>query len=334
MSDPDDDAAAIARVVDRLLASPHFGETWARHWLDLVRYADTLGHEFDYPLPYAWRYRDYVIRAFNNDIPWNEFIREHIAGDLMDSPRRHPVEHYNESVIGTGFWFLHEAKHAPVDVQLDEVVRLDNQVDVFSRAFLGLTVACARCHDHKFDAVSTSDYYALTGILVSSRRCTAWLDPGREIEQRVAVLERLSRAAETRLTELREADLRAGTVTMTADTAALLAAANEAATLGVDPSTDSAEGSWNGTTDRSLHSEVIGRWVSRLHAAQMDPATDPVSLLAQLAGLTSPEQRRTVALQWARNVATAAARMTRRSVMRYCVNRSRTTGMPRDRHSR
>lgn len=188
VNDSGTDDEAIAAVVDELLASVHFGERWGRHWLDLVRYGETLGHEFDYPLPEAWHYRDYVIRAFNQDVPYRDFVVEHIAGDLLPEPRRHPTEDYNESVIGTGFWFLGEDKHAPVDVKGEEAARVDNQIDVFSKAFMGLTVACARCHDHKFDAISTSDYYALAGFLQSSRRHRAWLDPGRKIEKRTQEL--------------------------------------------------------------------------------------------------------------------------------------------------
>jgi mono/diheme cytochrome c family protein len=163
----DNDPDAYERIVDRLLASPAYGERWARHWLDLVRYAETCGHEFDFDLPDAYRYRDYVIRAFNADLPYDQFVMEHVAGDLLPRPRRHPVDSCNESIIATGFWFLGEAKHSPVDVRADEADRIDNQIDVFSKAFLGLTVACARCHDHKFDAVSTRDYYALCGYLQS-----------------------------------------------------------------------------------------------------------------------------------------------------------------------
>src|SRR5580704_3079869 len=159
---------ALEKVVDRLLASPHFGERWGRHWLDLVRYAETRGHEFDYPAPNAYQYRDYVIRAFNADVPYNQFVTEHLAGDLLDRPRRHPTQGFNESVLGTGFWFLGEQLHSPVDLRQDEADRLDNMIDVFSKSFLGLTVSCARCHDHKFDAISTWDYYALLGFLESS----------------------------------------------------------------------------------------------------------------------------------------------------------------------
>ncbi|MEQ9409689.1 MAG: PSD1 and planctomycete cytochrome C domain-containing protein [Fuerstiella sp.] len=202
VSDPAGDDQALATVVDRLLNSPHFGERWARHWLDLVRYAETLGHEFDYPLHHAWRYRDYVIRAFNQDVPYDQFVREHIAGDLLPDPRRHPIQHFNESVIGTGFWFLCEDKHAPVDVRAEEAAKIDNQIDVFSKTFLGMTVACARCHDHKFDAISTKDYYALAGFLQSSRRATAWLDPDQQIADRMQQLTTLRQRTDKQLLKL------------------------------------------------------------------------------------------------------------------------------------
>jgi hypothetical protein len=136
--------------------------------MDLVRYAETRGHEFDYTAPDAYQYRDYLIRAFNADVPYNQFVIEHIAGDRLERPRLHPTEGFNESILGTGFWFLGEEVHSPVDVRQDEADRFDNRIDVFSKAFLGLTVSCARCHDHKFDAISTKDYYALFGFLKSS----------------------------------------------------------------------------------------------------------------------------------------------------------------------
>ncbi len=159
---------AFETVVDGLLNSPHFGERWGRHWLDLVRYAESRGHEFDPNIPNAFEYRDYVIRALNADVPYDQFVIEHVAGDLLDKPRLHPTEGWNESIIGTGFWYLGEWIHSPVDIRKDECDRIDNQIDVFSKTFLGLTVACARCHDHKFDAISQADYYALAGYLQSS----------------------------------------------------------------------------------------------------------------------------------------------------------------------
>jgi len=158
---------AFAKVVDRLLASPHFGERWARHWMDLVRYAETRGHEFEPLIPNAWQYRDYLVRAFNADVPYQQFAMEHLAGDLIPA-RVDAKTGANESILGTGFWMLGEEVHSPVDIRQDEADRMDNRIDVMGKTFLGLTIGCARCHDHKFDAVSQKDYHALTGFLISS----------------------------------------------------------------------------------------------------------------------------------------------------------------------
>ena len=186
-----DDASpdAYVKLVDRLLASPHYGERWGRHWLDLVRFSETSGHEFDYDIPLAYRYRDYVIRAFNADVPYDQFVVEHLAGDLLPEPRRDPATGTNESVLGTGFFRLHEGVHSPVDLREDGATRIDNQIDVMGKAILGLTIACARCHDHKFDAITTKDYYALNGILASSRHTLAFLDPPGKIAPKLAELE-------------------------------------------------------------------------------------------------------------------------------------------------
>ncbi len=177
----DKSPAAFARVVDRLLASPHYGERWGRHWLDLVRYAETLGFEFDFDLHNAWRYRDYVIRAFNADLPYDQFVIEHLAGDLLPAPRRHPAEGFNESILATGFFWMGEARQTPIDIRQEQADVIDNQIDVFSKALLAQTVACARCHDHKFDAISTRDYYALVGYLKSSRYQQAFIDSPERI---------------------------------------------------------------------------------------------------------------------------------------------------------
>ena len=157
----DRSAEAYERTVERLLASPHYGERWGRHWLDLVRYAETDGHEFDVDKPNAWRYRDWVIRAFNEDMPYDRFVREQVAG----------------GGVASGFHYLGETINTPVDTWQALADRIDNQVDVYGKAFLGLTVACARCHDHKFDPIPTADYYALAGIFHSTRRRQAAVDP-------------------------------------------------------------------------------------------------------------------------------------------------------------
>ena len=177
-----------ARAVARLLDSPHFGEHWARKWLDLTRFAESYGFEGDFTIAAAWRYRDYVIRALNADVPYDQFLREHLAGDLLPAPRRHPETGANESILATGCWLMHQTQHAPVDVRVDNADRVDNQIDVFSKAFLGMTVSCARCHDHKFDAISTADYYSLAGVFRGARQDYAELDPGQKIAQTTARL--------------------------------------------------------------------------------------------------------------------------------------------------
>ena len=156
-------------LVDTFLSQPQFGERWARHWMDLMRYAEGRGHEFDYPILGAWRYRDYLIRAFNSDVPYDLLVREHLAGDMMQEPRRNPQEGFNESVLGTGFFPMGEGKHSPVDSKEEEATRIDNIIDVTTKTFQGMTVACARCHDHKFDPIPTTDYYSLYGIFESTR---------------------------------------------------------------------------------------------------------------------------------------------------------------------
>lgn len=176
----DDSPEAYERLVDRLLDSPRYGEKWGRHWLDLVRYAESFGHEFDINIPHAWKYRDYVIRAINDDIPYDRFVKEHVAGDLIE-PRIHEDTQVNEAVKATGWWYMHEQTHAPTDVRTHESDRFDNQIDALSKTFMGVTVACARCHDHKFDAISDEDYYSLVGYMQSSRQQEAYLDPGGKI---------------------------------------------------------------------------------------------------------------------------------------------------------
>lgn len=161
----DQKEGARERVVDELLASPQFGERWARHWMDLVRYAESRGHEGDYSIANAWHYRDYLIRAWNSGLPYDQFVMEHVAGDLLP-PRLHLGA--NQSALATGWAFLGEENHSPVDIRQDECERIDNKIDVFSKTFLGLTVSCARCHDHKFDPISAQDYYGLAGYLLGS----------------------------------------------------------------------------------------------------------------------------------------------------------------------
>ncbi|MEQ8762321.1 MAG: PSD1 and planctomycete cytochrome C domain-containing protein [Planctomycetota bacterium] len=204
----DDPSARAERAVDRLLAAPQFGEQWGRHWLDVVAYAESRGHEFDYTIANAFQYRDYVVRAFNADVPYDDFVVEHLAGDLLERPRVHPEDGFDESVLGTGMWQLGEAVHSPVDIRGDQTERLAARVDVFGKAFLGLTVACARCHDHKFDPISARDYYALCGYLLSSRPRQVRFDSERHNLELANELESLGEANEARLRRWLSRELR------------------------------------------------------------------------------------------------------------------------------
>ena len=145
---------AYEKLIDRYLASPHYGERWARHWLDLARYADTNGYEFDEPRPDAWRYRDYVIRSFNADKPFNRFIVEQIAGD--ESFPGNP-----DALIATGFNLLGPDMTDSADQAQRRANTLNDMTDTTALAFLGLTMTCARCHDHKFEPISQKDYFRL-----------------------------------------------------------------------------------------------------------------------------------------------------------------------------
>ncbi len=165
VGDPNDHA--YEHLVDSLLASPRFGECWARHWMDWLRYADSHGSEGDPMIPYAWRYRDYLIRALNADVPYDQLVREHLAGDLLAHPRINRELGLNESALGLGHLRMVFHGFAPTDALQEQVRFTDDQIGVVSKAFLGLTVSCARCHNHKFDPISQKDFYGWYGIFVS-----------------------------------------------------------------------------------------------------------------------------------------------------------------------
>jgi hypothetical protein len=156
---------AYERVVDRLLASPHFGERWGRHWLDVARFAESSGGGRSIAFKDAWRYRDYVIEAFNRDKPLDEFITEQLAGDLL--PHASDAE-ARDHLVATGYLLLGAHNYEEQDKRALEMDVVDEQLDAISRGILGMTVACARCHDHKFDPIPTADYYALAGIFRST----------------------------------------------------------------------------------------------------------------------------------------------------------------------
>lgn len=167
---------AFSKVVERLLSSPRYGEKWGRHWLDVARYADSTGNDEDHRYPHAWKYRDYVIAAFNRDLPYDQFVREQLAGDLLPAPDAANVN--RRGIIATGFLALGPKAVAQQDKKKMLYDVYDEQVDVTSKAFLGLTLSCARCHNHKFDPLLTRDYYSLLGIFASTRSFT---NPGSHV---------------------------------------------------------------------------------------------------------------------------------------------------------
>ena len=204
----DEAPGAFARVVDRLLASPRFGGRWARHWMDLTRFAETHGSEGDPEIPHAWQYRDYLIRAMNADVPWDQLIREHVAGDLLEKPRINREEGINESMIGPANLRLVEHGFQPIDTLDEQVKTVDNQIDVISKSFQGLTTSCARCHDHKFDPISQRDYFALYGVFASSRPGHVAIDLPERLRVNREELIRLKAAIKGALAEawMRSAD--------------------------------------------------------------------------------------------------------------------------------
>ncbi len=166
LRDPSPDDLAFAKVVDAFLDSERFGERWARHWLDVVRYADSVGRVWNAPFLYAARYRDWVIDSLNEDKPYHRFVAEQIAGDRLPATS---VLQRRDQIVGTGLLALGSMNLQEGDYEQHRLDQVDDQIDVVSRAFLGLTLACARCHDHKTEPVSQRDYYALAGIFYSSR---------------------------------------------------------------------------------------------------------------------------------------------------------------------
>ena len=243
---------AYANFADRLLDSPHFGEHWARHWMDVVRFAETYGYEWNYIVKGAWRYRDYLIRAFNQDVPYDHLIREHIAGDLLENPRVNVPLGINESATGSAFLLMGEMGHDDCiefrEIRTDVV---DDQIDTLTRAFQGLSVACARCHDHKLDPIPIEDYYALYGILNSARPVTGTLDTGGS---QSPLMQRL-RALKPQI----RSELAGAWLKQVEEIPAYLLAAQAP----VDPSAADA--------GPSLRSQRLERWIQALQKESVDP---------------------------------------------------------------
>ncbi len=193
---------AFSKLVDRLLASPDYGERWGRHWLDVVRYGDCNGADESRAFPNAWHFRNYIIESFNRDLPYDRMVAEHLAGDLLDfddSGEYHPV-------VGTGFLALGTKILTQLDAKKRVADLVDEQINVFGRAMLGMTIACARCHDHKFDPIPTADYYALAGIFRSTTTLVSygkWVESPAHTRQSWMASQRLGSKLDRRQTELK-----------------------------------------------------------------------------------------------------------------------------------
>jgi len=226
---------AWSRVVERLLASPHYGERWGRHWLDLARYSDSNGSDENLAFANAWRYRDYVVGAFNDDKPYDEFVREQLAGDLLPPTPDREIQF--DRITATCFLTLGPKMLAEQDKEKLRMDVVDEQVDLVGRVFMGQTLGCARCHDHKFDPIPTRDYYALAGIFRSTSifenydHVSRWRERALETEAEQAARtawqksHEAARAERTALNEQGVAALRAG---LAADFARYLAAGQRA----------------------------------------------------------------------------------------------------------
>ena len=205
----DNPGTAMESTVDRLLASPHFGERWGRHWLDVARFSESTGGGRSLMLPDAWRFRDYVIHSFNADKPFDQLVREHIAGDLLPSDSD---EQHDQQIIGAGYLMLGANNYEEQDKEQLRMDVVDEQIDSMGRTFLGMTLGCCRCHDHKFDPIPTTDYYALAGIFRSTKSLLpnnvsdfvtaplrvgydkaavdAWAARDKELEQQIAAMQK------------------------------------------------------------------------------------------------------------------------------------------------
>ncbi len=309
---------AVARLIDRLLSSPRYGEHWGRHWMDVARYADSTGADEDHRYPYAWRYRDYVIDAFNRDLPFDQFVREQVAGDLLPAEDGSRVN--LRGIVATGFLALGPKLIAEQDKPKMFYDIVDEQIEVTGRAFLGLTLACARCHDHKFDPISTKDYYSLASIFASTRQleklegtvsqlyfaplvppeeAARWREHKRKLEDKKNEIDEVAGEEAARYRDR-----------LTPRIAAYMLAAREVYREGKDLAQTAA-----GT---SLDPEILQRWVDYLKPTKerrphLEPWYQPNSGTAsaeeyQSAFAATDRQRRDARKKWKQEVAEAKAK--------------------------
>jgi hypothetical protein len=250
----DDSADAFAKVVDRLLTSPAYGERWARYWLDVARFAEDQAHTFAVePNVHGWRYRDWVVDAFNADMPYDRFVKLQIAADLVDAPETEK----ERDLPALGFFGLGAQYYKNTDAAKATADELDDRVDTLSRGFLGLTVSCARCHDHKFDPIPTQDYYSLAGVFHSSKLAKVALAP-RDVVARYDQAQGEIRKEEERYKKLVQEEKTRVAEGMTDEVASYLTAAyalqvRRLENPGCSPNEMAKE--------RKLNGDVLSRWV-------------------------------------------------------------------------
>ncbi len=281
----DESPEAFERVVEQLLATPLYGERWGRHWLDIARYADSTGNDEDHRYPYAWRYRDYVIEAFNDDMPYNDFIREQIAGDLLPAENHREVN--QRGIVATGFLALGPKAVAQQDKKRMLYDVYDEQIEVVSKAMLGMTVACARCHDHKFDPILTKDYYSLAGMFASTR---SFKNPESHVSQmlltplvpqqeydRYEAEQREIKNKRIELDNLGDIEIEQYIDSVADRVAAYMLGAREVYEDGIDPA--------QVVGDRDIDANQLQKWI-----AYLKPADAPLAQLAAWRG-AMPAQR-------------------------------------------
>ncbi len=294
----DDSADAFAKVVERLLASPHYGERWGRHWLDVVRYTDSFdsrGGTVTDPVN-SWRYRDWVIDSFNRDMPFSEFVKYQIAGDLLPDPKAPESGFNRDGTIATAMLAIGNWPQGDADKQKMVTDIVDDQIDVVTRGMLGVTMSCARCHDHKFDPFTTQDYYGLAGIFFSSHILPG---PGQKTEgspilhiplmtPEVAAARDARTKREGELTNAvneQSAALRQRVVPgMMQQTTAYLAAASEAATA---QKSDAAFNLADFAISRGLNSDALARWMDALGLSPLRYLKNPARNVSGFPGLLS-----------------------------------------------
>jgi transposase-like protein len=256
----DESPQSFASVVDRLLASPQYGERWGRHWLDVARYADedALGLSAD-PFANGWRYRDWVIRAFNEDMPYDLFVKAQIAGDLIEGESGNRLKP-GVGLFGLGPWYYKIVE--PPKAMADQ---MHDRIDVLTRGFLGLTVACARCHDHKYDPISTRDYYALAGVFFNTKYTEYPLADKQTVKAYHDVEERIGKLQEE-IRQLLDAERKRVAEGLAGETARYLVAAREAvpAAPGALPAVEPV------AARHGLDAETLERWVRYLQRADRE----------------------------------------------------------------